>query len=142
MTRRVGYLFIAVGMLVAGGAYSQDFKSQAVNAAASWDAALNSGDASKFAPLYAKNAIIMSAAGQQVTGPEGAQTLFGSFIKGGVKAHKLTVEGAEAEGNLGYAYGSWQAESSGKPVGGQFTHVFMKDGSGWHLVLHTWTRKP
>jgi ketosteroid isomerase-like protein len=129
-------------MLVAGAASSQDFKSQAAGATASWDAALNAGDASKLAPLYAKNAIIMTASGQQVSGPEGAQNLFGGFIKGGVKAHKITVEGAAMEGSLGYAYGSWQAESSGKPVGGQFTLVFEKDGSAWPIVLHTWTRKP
>ncbi|ANY83109.1 hypothetical protein BB934_33475 (plasmid) [Microvirga ossetica] len=142
MAHCVRYLFVTVGMLVAGAAHGQDFKSQVATAAASWDAAFNAGDLSKLATFYTKDAVIMSAGGQQVTGHEGVQTLYGNILKSGVKAHKLAVEGAEMDGSMGYAYGTWQAESGGKPITGQFTNVFMKDGSGWHLVLHTWTRKP
>ena len=142
MTHCVRYLFISVGMVVAGAAHGEDFKSQVTTGAANWDAAFNAGDASKIATFYTKDAVIMPAGGNPVTGHDGAQTLYGGIIKSGVKAHKVTVESAEADGSLGYAYGTWQAESGGKTIAGYVTQVFKKDESGWHLVLHTWTRKP
>ena len=92
------------------------FKSQAAAAASQWDSAFNSGDASKVAQGYTKSAVILPAGGQQVTGQQGAETLFGSFIKGGVKSHKITVEGGEQKGDLGYAYGRWEADAGGKKL--------------------------
>jgi hypothetical protein len=35
-----------------------------------------------------------------VTGQKGAETLFGGFIKGGVKNHKITVKGGEQKISL------------------------------------------
>ena len=96
---------VIAGLLTAEAAFSQDFKSQAAAAASQWDSAFNSGDASKVAQGYTKSAVILPPGGQQVTGQQGAETLFGSFIKGGVKSHKITVEGGEQKGDLGYAYG-------------------------------------
>src|SRR5215210_3952610 len=101
-------VFVIAGLLTAEAAFSQDFKSQAAAAASQWDSAFNSGDASKVAQGYTKSAVILPARGQQVTGQQGAETLFGSFIKGGVKSHKITVEGGEQKGDLGYAYGRWR----------------------------------
>jgi ketosteroid isomerase-like protein len=129
-------------LLAAGAASAQDFKSQAASAATRWDAAFNAGDSSKIAPLYAKNAVVLPPGGQQVTGPEGAQTLFGGFIKNGIKDHKITVSGAEMMGNMGYAYGNWTADAGGKKVGGHFTQVLVKEGEGWKTQLHTWTFNP
>ena len=142
MTHCVRYLFITVGMAVAGAAPGQGFQSQVPTGGANWGAGFNAGDASKIATVYKKDAVIMPAGGNPVTGHDGAQTLYGGIIKSGVKAHKVTVESAEADGTLGYAYGVWQAESGGKTIAGYVTQVFKKDESGWHLVLHTWTRKP
>ena len=42
-------------------------------------------------------------------------------IKGGVKSHKITVQGAEQKGDLGYAYGRWEADAGG-------TNVLMNEG--------------
>ena len=92
-------------------AFPQDFKSQAAAAASQWDSAFDSGDASKVAQGYTKSAVILPAGGQQVTGQQGAEALFGNFIKGGVKSHKITVEGGEQKGDLGYAYGRWEADA-------------------------------
>ena len=115
------------------------FKSQAAAAASQWDSAFNSGDASKVAQGYTKSAVILPAGGQQVTGQQGAETLFGSFIKGGVKSHKITVEGGEQKGDLGYAYGRWEADAGGKKIGGHWTNVLMNEGGQWRTALHTWT---
>ena len=111
-------LFVVVGVLTAEAAFAQDFKNQAAAAASQWDDAFNSGDASKVGQGYTKTAVILPAGGQQVTGPQGAETLFGSFIKGGVKSHKITVQGGEQKGELGYAYGRWEADAGGKKIGG------------------------
>ena len=132
-------LFVVAGMLTAGAAFSQDFKNQAAAAAARWDSALNSGDASKVAQGYTRNAIILPAGGEQVSGQEGAETLFGGFIKGGVKAHKITVHGGEQKGDMGYAYGRWEAEAGGKKLGGHWTNVLVNEGGQWRTALHTWT---
>ncbi len=78
-------LFVVAGMLTAGTAFAQDFKSQVTAAAAQWDAALNSGDATKLSKAYTKDTIILPAGGEQVIGPEGAEKLYGGFLKGGLK---------------------------------------------------------
>ena len=88
---------------------------------------------------YTKSAVILPPGGQQVTGQQGAETLFGSFIKGGVKSHKITVEGGEQKGDLGYAYGRWEADAGGKKIGGHWTNVLMNEGGQWRTALHTWT---
>ena len=136
MKRILRCLFVVAGMLTAEAAFSQDFKSQAAAAASQWDSAFNSGDASKVAQGYTKSAVILPPGGQQVTGQQGAETLFGSFIKGGVKSHKITVEGGE---QLGYAYGRWEADAGGKKIGGHWTNVLMNEGGQWRTALHTWT---
>jgi len=127
-------VFVIAGLLTAEAAFSQDFKSQAAAAASQWDSAFNSGDASKVAQRYTKSAVILPARGQQVTGQQGAETLFGSFIKGGV-----TVEGGEQKGDLGYAYGRWEADAGGKKLGGHWTNVLMNEGGQWRTALHTGT---
>ena len=93
-------LFVVAGMLTAEAAFSQDFKSQAAAAASQWDDAFNAGDASKVAQGYTKSAVILPAGGPQVSGQQGAETLFGSFIKGGVKSHKITVQGPTRKATL------------------------------------------
>src|SRR5688572_25830013 len=133
------WLFVVAGMLTADAALAQDFKSQAATAAAQWDAALNSGDAAKVAQAYTKTAVILPAGAEQVTGQQGAETLFGSFIKGGVKNHKITVKGGEQKGDLGYAYGRWEADAGDKKLGGHWTNVLVNEGGQWRTALHTWT---
>jgi ketosteroid isomerase-like protein len=132
-------LVIFAAIVTAGAAVSQEFKSQAAAAAAQWDNAFNSGDASKVAQSYTKNAVLLPAGAQQVTGQEAAETLFGSFIKGGVKSHKITVQGGEQKGEMGYAYGRWEADAGGKKLGGHWTNVLLNEGGQWRTALHTWT---
>src|SRR5829696_150723 len=95
-------VLVLSAILTAETGVAQDFRSQAATAAAQWDSALNSGDAAKVAQAYTKTAVILPAGGEQVTGQQGAETLFGGFIKGGVKNHKITVKGGEQKGDLGY----------------------------------------
>src|ERR687893_454604 len=71
-------MFVIAGLLTAGAAFAQDFRGQAAAAAAQWDNAFNSSDASKVAQSYTNNAILLPAGGQQVTGQQGAETLFES----------------------------------------------------------------
>ena len=139
MKSLVRYFVVAAVTIAAGPGFSQDFKSQAAAAAAQWDNAFNSGDASKVAQSYANNAVILPAGGQQVSGQQGAETLFGSFIKGGVKSHKITVQGGEQKGEIGYAYGRWEADAGGKKLGGHWTNVLVNEGGQWRTALHTWT---
>jgi ketosteroid isomerase-like protein len=139
MNAIVRCLLLTSAMLTAEAALAQDFKSQAATAAAQWDSALNSGDAAKVAQAYTKTAVILPAGGEQVTGQQGAETLFGGFIKGGVKNHKITVKGGEQKGDLGYAYGRWEADAGDKKLGGHWTNVLVNEGGQWRTALHTWT---
>ncbi|WP_407528002.1 YybH family protein [Methylobacterium oryzisoli] len=134
-----GLLLVAVAALSAEAALSQEFKDTAAATAARWDSAFNAGDPSKVAQGYTKNAVILPAGGQPVTGPQGAEALFGGFVKGGVKNHKITVQGGEQKGELGYAYGRWEADAGGKKLGGHWTNVLMNEGGQWRTALHTWT---
>jgi ketosteroid isomerase-like protein len=139
MNAIVRCLLLTSAMLTAEAALAQDFKSQAATAAGQWDSALNSGDAAKVAQAYTKTAVILPAGGEQVTGQQGAETLFGGFIKGGVKNHKITVKGGEQKGDLGYAYGRWEADAGDKKLGGHWTNVLVNEGGQWRTALHTWT---
>ena len=133
------WLFVGAGLFTAEVALAQDFKSQAATAAAQWDAALTPP---KVAQAYTKTAVILPAGGEQVTGQQGAETLFGGFIKGGVKNHKITVKGGEQKGDLGYAYGRWDADAGDKKLGGHWTNVLVNEGGQWRTALHTWTLDP
>ena len=139
MKPAVRCLIAFAALVTAVPGFSQDFRSQAAAAAAQWDTAFNSGDASKVGQSYTKNAVLLPAGGQQVTGQEGAETLFGGYIKGDVKNHKITVQGGEQKGDLGYAYGRWEADAGGKKLGGHWTNVLMNEGGQWRTALHTWT---
>jgi ketosteroid isomerase-like protein len=88
---------------------------------------------------YAKTAVILPAEGQQVTGQQGAETLFGSFIKGGVKSHKITVQGGEQKGDIGYAYGRWEADAGARKSAVIWTNVLMNEDGQWRTAFHTWT---
>jgi ketosteroid isomerase-like protein len=131
-------LFVVAGILTAGTAFAQDFKSQAAEAAAQWDAAFNSGDAIKLSKGYTEDAVILPAGGTQVTGPEGAEQLFGGFIKGGAKNHKITVQGGDGQGSEGYAYGRWQADAGDKKLAGHWVNVLTRENDQWRTALHTW----
>lgn len=134
----VRWVFVMTGMLTAGAAFAQDFKSQAAGAAAQWDTAFNSGDATKLSKAYTKDAVILPAGGEQVTGPGGAEKLFGGFIKGGVKNHKITVQGGEGNNERGYVYGRWQADAGDKKLTGHWVNVLEREGDQWRTALHTW----
>ncbi|KRE18212.1 hypothetical protein ASE63_03330 [Bosea sp. Root381] len=82
--------------------------------------------------------MILPAGGQPVTGQEGAAQLFGGFIKGGVKDHRITVQGGNGEGNEGYAYGRWQADAGGKKLAGHWVNVLKREDGQWRTALHTW----
>jgi ketosteroid isomerase-like protein len=131
-------LFVVTGMLTAGAAFAQDFKSQATAAAARWDAAFNAGDAAGLSKSYTKDAVILPAGGETVTGPAGAEKLFGSFIKGGLKNHKVTVQGGDGEGDSGYVYGRWQVDAGDKKLAGHWVNVLKREDGQWRTALHTW----
>jgi ketosteroid isomerase-like protein len=132
-------LFVVAGLLAAGAAFAEDFKSQAAAAAAQWDAAFNAGDVAKLSKAYTQDAVILPADSPQVTGQEGAAQLLGGYIKGGIKNHKITVLGGNSEGNEGYAYGRWQADVGDKKVSGHWVNVFKREDGQWRTALHTWT---
>jgi hypothetical protein len=67
----VGCVFVVAGILTAEAAFSQDFKSQAADAASQWDHAFNSGDASKVAQGYTKSAVILPAGGNKLPDSKG-----------------------------------------------------------------------
>ncbi|WP_162261707.1 DUF4440 domain-containing protein [Bosea sp. Root381] len=131
-------LFVVAGIFAGGAASAQDFKTQAAAAAAQRDAAFNASDATKLSKAYTRDAVILPAGGQPVTGQEGAAQLFGGFIKGGVKDHRITVQGGNGEGNEGYAYGRWQADAGGKKLAGHWVNVLKREDGQWRTALHTW----
>jgi ketosteroid isomerase-like protein len=95
-------------MLTAGTAFAQDFKSQATAVAAQWDTVFNSGDATKLSKVYTKDAVILPAGGEQVTGPEGAEKLFGGFIGTVISGRSLPARvllNVSASGRGSHIYG-------------------------------------
>jgi ketosteroid isomerase-like protein len=131
-------LLVVAGMLTAGPAFAQDFKSQAAAAAAQWDAAFNSGDVGKLSQAYTRDAVILPAGGERVTGPEGAEKVFGGFIKGGVKNHKITVQGGDGDDDEGHVYGLWQADAGDKKLTGHWVNVLRRQDGQWRTALHIW----
>ena len=139
----LGIVFVTAGIVAGSPAMSQDFKSQAQASADKWDQGFNKGDAAMIAQAYTKTAHILPAGGPLVMGSDGAEKFFADVLKKEFKNHKITVEGGETKGDLGFAYGKWQATGPGpdgqpKTYGGHWTNVMEKDGGQWKTVLHTW----
>ena len=107
-------------------------------AAEQWDAAFNAGDAGRLSQVYARDAVILPAGGEQAAGREGAEKVFGGFIKSGVKNHKITVQDGKGDDDAGYAYGLWQADAEDKRLTGRWVNVLRRVDGQWRIALHIW----
>ncbi|HYG85329.1 MAG TPA: DUF4440 domain-containing protein [Azospirillum sp.] len=123
--------------------YAQDFKKSAESAAAKWDEAFNKGDAAGLAKMYSPKGTIQPPGSPPVTGEQNIQQFWATTIGKGFGQHKVTVQQADAKGDMGYAYGRWQATGPGeggakKQYEGNWANVLERQGGEWKTVLHAW----
>jgi uncharacterized protein (TIGR02246 family) len=112
-------------------------------AAARWDAAFNSGDASAVADFYAPDARVIPAGAAAVFGAEAIGKFFAELIANGFSGHKVTVEKVDEKGPVAIASGKWQLSGPGEggataQYSGNWVNVLEKAGDGWRVLLHTW----
>jgi len=112
--------------------------------AARWDETFNKGDAAGVAKLYAKDARLLPAGSPLVSGDDGIQKFWSATIDKGIGQHKLTVQEAEAKGDMAYAHGRWQATGPGpggeakKQFEGNWVNVLVREDGEWRPVIHSW----
>jgi uncharacterized protein (TIGR02246 family) len=122
-------------------------KSIAESANATWNQALNSGNASALAALYAENAILSPGNGKTLSGRTEIAALFKSFVDSGVHNHTLEIIEVGGNENLIYQVAKWNANGANKDgkspsFGGITTSVLElgKDGK-WLARTHVWNAR-
>jgi len=109
-----------------------------------WNALFNKGDAKAVAQLYSETAILSPGNGQVLKGQTEVETLFQSYVDGGVHNHAIEVVDSYRDGNTLYQVSNWSA--SGQEAGG-VTPTFggvvtliskLNEQGEWKLQLHSW----
>lgn len=109
-----------------------------------WNNALNSGNISALAALYAENATLSPGNGKTLKGRVEIATLFQGFVDAGVHNHTLEIVEVGGFENLIYQIAKWNAqgkESNGKcpEFGGITTSVLERSSDGiWLARTHIW----
>ena len=139
----VGVLIALSTFVAAPAAQAQDFKSAAQSAASKWDETFNKGDAAQLAKMYGSNGALLPPGSSPVVGAQNIQQFWTTTIGKGFGQHKVTVQQAETKGDMGYAYGRWQATGPGeggakKQYEGNWSNVLERQGGEWKTVLHSW----
>ncbi|OUR73537.1 hypothetical protein A9Q78_03875 [Methylophaga sp. 41_12_T18] len=123
---------------------SADNKALAEQLNNTWNATFNKGDAKAVAQLYSEHAILSPGNGQILKGQQQVETLFQSFVDGGVHNHGIDIVESYREGNTLYQVAKWQANGQTKEgetptFGGVVTLVSkLNDQGEWKLQLHSW----
>lgn len=119
-------------------------KSIAESANATWNQALNSGNASGLAALYAENAILSPGNGKTLSGRTEIAALFKSFVDSGVHNHTLEIIEVGGNENIIYQVAKWNANGANKDgkspsFGGITTSVLELGTDGkWLARTHVW----
>jgi len=109
-----------------------------------WNTLFNSGDAKAVAQLYSETAILSPGNGQILKGQAEVETLFQSYVDGGVHGHAIEVVDSYRDGNTLYQVSNWSAsgqeEDGVTPTfGGVVTLISKLNEQGeWKLQLHSW----
>lgn len=141
--RNVSMLIALAAFLVAPSIRADDFKTTVQSAASKWDEAFNKGDAAQLAKMYGSQAALLPPGGAPVVGEQNIQQFWKTMLGKGFGQHKVMVQQAETKGDIGYAYGRWQATGPGesganKQYEGNWSNVLEKQGGQWKTVLHAW----
>lgn len=138
-------LILSLGINVAAQAEGTDVKAVVNTANATWNQALNGGDAHALAAQYAEDATLSPGNGQILVGRAQIEQLFAGFVKGGVRNHQLQLDNAGGDGKLIYQTSKWSANGAaaadGKlpAFGGVTTSVLEKGADGkWLIRSHVW----
>lgn len=119
-------------------------KSIAEAANVEWNNALNTGNIKSLATLYAENAIVSPGNGNTLVGHTEIESLFNSFVDGGVHNHTLEIIDVGGSGNKIYQVCRWSAQGAevdGKVAsfGGITTSVLEQSSDGrWLTRTHIW----
>jgi uncharacterized protein (TIGR02246 family) len=135
---------LTLGVHNSAVADTNKLKSIAESANATWNQALNSGNASALAALYAENAILSPGNGKTLSGRTEIAALFKSFVDSGVHNHTLEIIEVGGNENIIYQVAKWNANGANKDgkspsFGGITTSVLElgKDGK-WLARTHVW----
>ena len=137
-------VLIAISALtIALTAQAQDFKNTVQLVASKWDEAFNKGDAEQLAKMYGPKGALLPPGSPAVAGDTNIQQFWKTTIGKGFGQHKITDQQAETKGDMGYAYGRWQATGPGeggakKQYEGNWPNVLERQGAEWKTVLHAW----
>lgn len=141
--RNVSVLIAFVLLSASPSVLAEDFKAAAQSAASKWDEVFNNGDAAQLAKMYGAKGVLLPPGSSPVVGASNIQQFWTTTIGKGFGQHKVTVQQAEAKGDVGYAFGRWQATGPGeggaaKQYEGNWSNVLERQGGEWKTVLHAW----
>lgn len=119
-------------------------KSIIKNGNLAWNSALNTGNISGLAALYAQDATVSAGDGQIIVGRAAIEQLFNAFKKNGVHNHNLEIIQVEGADKMISQISKWSAngaETNGvKPSLGGITMstIIQNDYDEWLICAHVW----
>lgn len=121
-----------------------DYRSIIEAANTSWNKALNSGNVTALAALYAENATLSPGNGNTLMGRTEIANLFKGFVDGGVHNHTLEIVEVGGSDKMLYQIARWSAQGAevngeAPTFGGITTSVFELGTNGhWLARTHIW----
>ena len=128
-------------MLVPTLAQADSLQTEAQAAATQWDQAFNSGDMKQLGGLYTKDALLITNAKPEKG--EAIEAFFAGMKAKGFEGHKITVQSAQAKGDVVIATGRWEITGPAdggakKKFEGNWVNVLERQGGALKTTLHTW----
>jgi uncharacterized protein (TIGR02246 family) len=131
---------------IASPAQAADNKAKAIveSANSAWNQALNSGNYTALAKLYAEDATLSPGNGQTLAGQAEIEKLFKGFVDNGVHNHKTEIIEVDGNSNLIYQVSKWSANGAEvdgkKPSFGGITMSVLEKGKNgkWYIRSHVW----
>jgi ketosteroid isomerase-like protein len=117
----------------------QDAHQAAAIHAKKFESAYNAGDGAGIAKLFTKGGVYLIPGGTVLSDPQTIEKAVEGRIKAGWTKETVTVTEAHVAGDAVWATGEYSLEgtgqSSGKPIGGHYAVILVRDGGEWHSPM-------
>ena len=134
----VCFLVLLSGCAVHGAAPGGD-PSSLLDAASSWERAIERKDPAAIAEAFTENAIAMYPQPMPTVGRENNRLAWESVFSDPAVEHPVTVDSVRtaASDDLGYTFGRWWYRHPARKVssGGRYLAVWKRDGGIWRITI-------
>lgn len=144
MRTRSGFCVVLwIGLTAAAPVRAEELRREMESQNARWLAAFNGRHGEAFAPLYAKDAVLLPPGDQPVNGRDAIGKYWADRVKNAsLKDHKFEIVSLRRDGNLAYQVARWTVKvvsdnGEAKVVSGNTVRIFERQPDGaWLTKVH------